>query len=304
VSVQSDEAYTILVHGFQVAYDSDRGIKQMEPIAEYLRQNGHSNTLIFPLYHNADLTTPIAGDSVVIRSGFRVRRIFWDKDTSLAKRLEFFIQQNVPDGSPINFVAHSMGGLVVRSLIKYFSSEGVVNGEHKIKNAILIATPNKGTEITKFMQELSDLRNNNSLTYTIFREVIERLIGIDLDMLTNLVISLKDGDPYQTAIQVWEIMTEKEIQHYKEEGIDWNHSFSYRLNEGGEALYDIAYYTISGTKGSIVSPLLHGKDDGVVPLDSTYLKGSKGHWEFELNHDELLNDKQVHDIILEILNSH
>ncbi len=292
--------YTILIHGFQVAFNTDRGVKQMQPIANFLKQHEVKNILIFPLYDNSDLTTPIAADSVIIRTRYRTRRVYWDKDISLAKKLESFIIEKIPDGASINFVAHSMGGLVVRSLIKYFSNKGYIENR-KIRKAILIATPNKGTEITKFMEELSDLRNNNSLTYTLFREVIERLIGIDLDMLSDLVISLKEGDPYKTAIQVWEIMTENEIERYKDEGIDWHHSFSYRLNEGGEALYDILYYTISGTKGSLVSPLLHGKDDGVVPLDSTYLDGAAGQWEFELNHDELLKDERVHSLIYDLL---
>ncbi len=89
---------------------------------------------------------PVLGD---------VNITFDTDDDTLAKRLHDFLRSKLDDEYQyrIDIVAHSMGGLVVRAMIKYFTDDGLIfrSGTvaypHRIQSVHFLGTPNRGIDL-------------------------------------------------------------------------------------------------------------------------------------------------------------
>ncbi len=99
----------------------------------------------------------IAGTMTVDGVEMGISKEFKTSDDTLAKRLYDFITSKIDDSYQyaIDIVAHSMGGLVTRAMIKYFTNNGEIYRygnpndpyPHYINTVHFLGTPNHGVDI-------------------------------------------------------------------------------------------------------------------------------------------------------------
>lgn len=102
----------VLVHGF------NKGPRDMRYLADYLQQQG---------YKTVSVNLPTLFGSIE------------DCVAALDKQLSYYHQQ----GATFHFVAHSMGGLVVRRWWQLYT-------KHQPAHSVFIATPHKGSALASF----------------------------------------------------------------------------------------------------------------------------------------------------------
>jgi len=138
--------YVVLVHGFL------RTAKSMEKIEEILSQEG---------YEVININYPPAGDKIEFISNHYLKEILEEKCTDKSKK--------------INFVTHSMGGIIVR----YFLAN------NKLKNlgrVVMLAPPNKGAKLADFFSQF---------------EIANQILGPALKQLKTTKKSLTNSIPPQ-----------------------------------------------------------------------------------------------------------
>lgn len=183
----------LLVHGFK---DNP---SNMNDIYLYLRgaSRNYDQIIYYDLYKEEGETTEFArlfsGDYNIYDTTIGPESAGDIDDISFAKRLYDDLQSLLTpsptaEGNYIDIVAHSMGGLVVRSMIKNFAKSNVIVG-FKIDSVILLSTPNHGTRLAKLVTSIicPAVSVSNDI------KKMAELINIDLEDLAKEVI--KDAFP-------------------------------------------------------------------------------------------------------------
>ncbi|MBK5112625.1 MAG: hypothetical protein KGD59_08580 [Candidatus Heimdallarchaeota archaeon] len=165
------------------------------------------------------------------------------------------------ENGEIDFIGGSMGGLIVRKFIQdYMIGENQIAtkswGTLRIKNIILIATPNYGCKIIDFLQN----------------PIIQLLLRIKFGK-NNFSQSLQIQQISVGRINIWEPIFRNLIKKHTPVNI-----FLERLNSTIQTPGNIRWITIHGSKRSWVSRLLYNKNnvnDGVVEANSVSLTGAE-----------------------------
>lgn len=137
-------SYLLYIHGY---YGSTIQFSELE---EYLfevnlegnrRLNGdYIRSDYFSYFNHPDLPNgPSASDEEKV--------IFHNSHTisNFADRLYLFIRDNYPDGSQIDLVAHSLGGLIIREMLRIHEID-LIYQKFVIGRIVTLATPHEGTE--------------------------------------------------------------------------------------------------------------------------------------------------------------
>jgi len=165
------------------------------------------------------------------------------------------------ENGKIDFIGASMGGLIVRKFIQDFMvGENQIStkswGTLRIKNIILIATPNYGCKIV-------DLLQNPAIQ--IFLRIF---YGKNNFSQSQQVQQITVG-----RINVWESIFRNLITKHTPVNV-----FLKRLNSNIQTPGNIRWITIRGTKSNWYTRLLYNKNivnDGVVAAASVPLKGAE-----------------------------
>lgn len=91
-------------------------------------------------------------ESALIESGYTVRNLNYPSVTysveTLAEMIAEQIQPDLLSGTPLHFVGHSMGGILIRLILR----------DHRPENlgrVVMIGTPNHGSVVADFMQRFN-----------------------------------------------------------------------------------------------------------------------------------------------------
>ncbi|MHA1275777.1 MAG: esterase/lipase family protein [Candidatus Helarchaeota archaeon] len=193
----------------------------------------------------------------------------------------------------LDIVAYSMGGLIVRSMIKRNYS-ALNKAGYVIDDVALIAAPNHGTALANpplfliFLIILLGIGLGVSASLSFLYNIL-LLIPLSLFSVALLLIFRKIG-----GLQAKEMATLPVSKFL----IDLNEGDEtpYGIDDIGEEYQDITWSTFYGKgfhKGHflmfLINPLKLTSDfDGLVPASSVPLEGSKNYGPYPLNHDELL----------------
>jgi len=186
--------------------------------------------------------------------------------TTLAEELMKSIETSQDNWSfcendEIDFIGASMGGLIVRKFIQDFMvGENQIStkswGTLRIKNIILIATPNHGCKIVDLLQN------------PVIQLFLRIFYGKNNFSQSQQVQQISVG-----RINVWEPFFHKLIKKYTP-----INAFLKRLNSTIQTPGDIRWVTIRGTKRKWFTRLLYNKNivsDGVVAATSVPLRGAE-----------------------------
>ncbi|MGM8215465.1 lipase family alpha/beta hydrolase [Bacillaceae bacterium W0354] len=201
----------ILVHGF------NKNKKDMIPMAKLLEQRGFQCLLPnLPLrYQEFDLSV-----------------------SQLAKYLIKYVEMN----EKVHLVGHSTGGLVIRKLI----SNGTLN--NKIKRAVLIASPNKGSQLAQIANK-----------YKVYVNIFKTLKSLDPEYVAKLDLI------HDRTIEIGAIAGNK--------------------------------------KGSILSKLIKGENDGRVEIDSVIFNALTDYTVLPYWHKEIHRVEETADQVVHFLNT-
>ncbi|MFW6080405.1 MAG: alpha/beta fold hydrolase [Desulfosalsimonas sp.] len=148
----SPEKTVILVHGY------GKGPGDMETLAGFLEAGG---------YRAITVDLPLTFDHVQ-----EAADIFAEKVKEIVS--------GMPDKKPVSMVGHSTGGLVIRYFLSHYPDYG------KVDNAVLIATPNRGSRLAGMAADISDL-------------IVETFATLD-SLRPDKISGLKLSDPEDTRI--------------------------------------------------------------------------------------------------------
>ncbi|MFX1296701.1 MAG: esterase/lipase family protein, partial [Promethearchaeota archaeon] len=193
----------------------------------------------------------------------------------------------------IDIIAYSMGGLVVRSMIKR-NYPNLADKGYKIDDIALLATPNHGIKILNipiFMIILLFSASFILRSYFSFKLILSIFITISLSLFSLIIIY------FQRKISGFQ---GKQLSSSK------SNSFIKLLNQFDETPYgiddinehykDITWSTFYG-KGFhighflmlLINPLdLLSNSDGIVPCSSVPIEGAANYGPYPLNHDQIL----------------
>ncbi len=176
--------------------------------------------------------------SRLMEAGFHVKQVGYHSltqspDEILADVTQQIQSYPVAPEQTINFVGHSLGGLMIRA---YLDTNEVPN----LGRVVLIGTPNKGTPIVDKFREEWWMKMAGPMTLA---------LGTDAESFPSTI-----GAPYYPIGLIAGVMTDLENEQF-----------------------------------------MPGVDDGVVPLESVQLEGSRDMIIFEENHTAMRFNKEISD---------
>ncbi|NPE07061.1 MAG: hypothetical protein GNW80_02160 [Asgard group archaeon] len=197
------------------------------------------------------------------------------------------------ENGEIDFIGASMGGLIVRKFIQDFMvGENQIStiswGTLRIKNIVLIATPNYGCKIVDLLQN------------PVIQLFLRIFYGKNNFSQSQQVQQISVG-----RINVWEPLFRKLITKHTPINV-----FLKRLNSVIQTPGNIRWVTIRGTKRKWFTRLLYNKNvmtDGVVAAASVPLKGAENISDKDFgiglswNHRDLYKNEDFCNFLVDLL---
>ncbi|TFG04182.1 MAG: hypothetical protein EU536_05080, partial [Promethearchaeota archaeon] len=201
----------------------------------------------------------------------------------------------------IDIVAHSMGGLVVREMIKYRYLDLVAAG-YRIDDVALIATPNHGTWISEFPLFLLGLVTVVSAILFYLDRVIGGLAVIIGGVLISIFLAFLIGFIGGTQGEQMNVILNRTLTT-----LNSPDETPYGVDDEDDLYKHISWSTYRGNKGIwiqpkppffgsswlfvIINPFIYfeGGEDGLVHCSSVPLNGAHNYGPFIRDHNELLD---------------
>lgn len=191
-------------------------------------------------------------EKALVKEGYRVRNLDYPSVTysleTLAELIVREIQSDMMNDQPLHFVAHSMGGILVRLILR----------DHRPENlgrVVMMGTPNKGSPVADFMMRFGFYRH-------LFGPSGQQ-IGTDLNAIHH---SLPSAENYDCGVIAG--------NRSKEPWFSW---FLFRGPNDGKV--SVEHTKIDGMKDFAVIPVSHAglpTDLNVMQLVKQFLKS--GHF--------------------------
>jgi pimeloyl-ACP methyl ester carboxylesterase len=186
--------------------------------------------------HGHDVAAALGATTVYVRynSGLHI----WDNGRELADRLEQLIERWPVPIDELVVVAHSMGGLVIRSAIHHGQVAGL-SWPSRLTSVVFLATPHHGAPLERAGSWVDKTLNTTPFTAPFAALGMARSVGIT-DLRHGAVLDDRTMDAAREGSRVVPLPE-------------------------GVACYAVAA-TTSGSQRTLANRLLG--DDGLVPLDS------------------------------------
>ncbi len=287
------ERTLLLVHGF-----GGNSTQYHDFLTNPILNKFYDNIIAIDYYGDSDFS----GNG--LKKGFTVDTPIENVADALA---EYILEHPEKFHKLIDIIAYSMGGLVVRSMIKR-NYPSLIKKGYTLDDVALIASPNHGTTVANppvfliFLIILCGIGLGVSLSLSFFLHVL-LLIPFALFSIAVLIFFRKIGGYQGTQ------MASFPISKFL---IDLNEGDEtpYGIDDLGEQYQDISWSTFYGKgfhKGQFLMFLINpfklvSDSDGLVHVSSVPLEGSKNYGPYPLDHDELLkiNDPQNIDLFIDL----
>ncbi|MEA2070643.1 MAG: hypothetical protein U9O98_05065 [Asgard group archaeon] len=268
----------LIVPGFSISYPPEIGNHK-----EYIKSLKYQSQINPFGYHSIHLFNPYnhgKKDYYEITLS-QLTHNLWKRVLSL---IEIWKEYGIKE---IDIIGASMGGILVRKLLSLHLIKPnylkTANASIKIRNVLLIATPNYGS----------------------------KLVNLVLSAVGQFIIRLFFGKNNFTMYKhIQQLSVRKKLTKNRFKRNKKKHNFLSKLNSDNSTPGDIRYITLIGTKAKWYSPLIFGwkkPNDGVVAASSALLPGAENIHDYEIqetygwNHRDLYEHPDVCQTIREIL---
>lgn len=224
----------------------------------------------------------------------------------------FRMVSSQPFTRDIIFLCHSRGGLLARTFFQ--SMPPLIE---KVKGLIMLGTPNHGSMLATFAEKFSRFRilphffllaRRFFPSYFQDKRVVQELmnyIGRWIDFLKSDAVSeLKFNSPFIMSLKQGESVEKRlNIPYHHIVGTRSQYDKIYFSPEDGDFIIEIPFMYEKIPDLLLPWELVEGKGDGLVAVYRARLGFEKSFEEKNVNHSELLVDREIQKRVLEIVES-
>ena len=221
------------------------------------------------------------------------RKRISDNSTKLTE----FINSKTNQEEKVNFIGHSMGGLIGRQYLN--DSQG-----NKLDSLFTIGTPNKGSAYAYYPWEGGEIFRNNlieKIALTIYVKHCGGLFSSDMAIIRNNVPSIQDLLPTEPYLQKINVISKYLPSSFQNQNNwltnlsenSWGVKLGYLAGVGNSTIETIQT-TIPNQKdirnglwqdGKPVSQITTDQGDGTVLVESAILPGTPDYYAYVINQD-------------------